>query len=206
MRTVCLTLTNKKYGKTAPHHDRARAHFTERGVGDVLWFYGLDAARLGVDSTLSKIGPMPTGCFLSHRAAWAAVMLMPSDEPTFFLEDDANFPDDWRPRFDRALADVERGDPEWEILYPGSCCTADHFPYQTHLAGEVVKIESQSPQCLHAYIVRSRRALMSLCERVDALGTLEPIDGVLARSVLQHLRTYVVLPRIVSQFDTVLSP
>jgi len=125
MRTVCLTLTDRTYGKSGPHPDRARAHFAERGLDDVRWFYGLDGRRLGVDAVIGyrfaqpgdstrppTIGLMPTGIFLSHRAAWAALMMM-SDEPTLILENDALFPTDWRERLDRALADVERGDPAW---------------------------------------------------------------------------------------------
>jgi GR25 family glycosyltransferase involved in LPS biosynthesis len=211
MRTVVITLTNQAYSKRggdAPaYYPRAVAHFAERGL-DVEWFLGIDAARIGLNMPCKAcgahhvLGPMPTGCMLSHRSLWAAILLGP-DAPTMVLETDAQLHADWRPRLDRALEDVQRGDPGWEMLWTGSCCCAGHPMRQ--LAGEVFAVDD-APQCTHAYVVRGHGAARTLCERVDELGCQSPIDCTLARSVLPSMRSYVVLPRLVDQFDTELSP
>ena len=214
MRTVCITVTDPTYGKASPHIERTRTHFAERGV-DAQMFYGIHAQRIGVNAVVvsaaiaasdpdktQTIGMMPTGCWLSHRALWAALLL--PDEPTMVLESDASFPADWRERFDRALADVQQGDPEWEILFPGSCCCCQGQK-QRHLVGDVFAVEA-GPQCSHAYVIRSHAVAKRLCERVDEKGLILPIDSLLALHVLPSLRSYVVLPRIVDQFETLLPP
>lgn len=201
MKIVCLTLTDRTYGKGAPHHDRAHAHFAERGLGDVGWFYGIHADRIGVNTTLMfhtdyNMGPMPTGCWLSHRAAWAACLLM-DDEEFLILEDDAQFSEDWKVRYESARAVLP---DDWDVLFLGSCTTTGR---SQHVSGEVYEV--RWPMCLQAYLVR-RRALERMITTQDEARCYGPIDITLERHTWPHLRVYTVLPRIVDQFDTELPP
>lgn len=206
MRTVAITLTDPRYGKTAPHASYA-AHLTERGL-DPQWYYGLHAERIGINAVVRSavihptdpdqthsIGMMSTGCWLSHRLLWAALLLVP-DDAVLVIEDDARFEPNWRARFDAALRDVP---DDWDMLYVGSCCTSGR---KRHVKGEVYV--DATPQCLHAYCVR-RKALQPLCELADGIGVREPVDAML---VLHRgaLRIYTVLPRIADQHDTILPP
>ncbi len=205
MRTICLTLTDRNYGKHSPHEAHSRAHFAERGL-DVEWYYGIHAERIGVNAVVTSaviapedpdqthsIGMMPTGCWLSHRSLWAALLLLPEDE-WMIVEADARFAADWRARFDAALLDVP-GD--WDMLYVGSCCTSGG----RHVKGEVYA--DARPHCTHAYCVR-RKALVPLCELADEAGVCKPVDIMLVQHASARLRIYAVLPRLADQYDSVL--
>jgi GR25 family glycosyltransferase involved in LPS biosynthesis len=206
VRTVCVTLTDRKYGKHAPHEGHARTHFAESGL-DVQWYYGIHAERIGVNAVVTSavispldpdqthsIGMMPTGCWLSHRALWAALLLLP-DDSFLIIEDDARFVPNWRERFDAALRDVP---DDWDMLFVGSCCTAH---YRRLVRGEVY--EDARPQCTHAYCVR-KKALLPLCELADEAGVRKPVDTMLAHHAVSRLRIYTVLPRIADQYNSIL--
>ena len=208
MRTVCVTLTDRRYGKYTPHFDHAHKHFAERGL-EVQWYYGIHAQRIGVNAVVTSaviapqdpdqthsIGFMPAGCWLSHRSLWAALLLLPDDE-FFVIEADARFPEGWRSRFDAALRDVPT---DWDMLYIGSCCTSG---CRQHVRGEVYA--DARPQCTHAYCVR-QKALLPLCELADEVGVVKPVDTMLVHDATARLRIYTVLPRIVDQYDTAVLP
>jgi len=208
VRTVCVTLTDDRYGKFTPHADHMRAHFAERGV-DAQMFYGIHAQRIGVNAVVTSaviapqdpdqthsIGMMPTGCWLSHRALWAALLLLP-DDAFFVVESDARFEPNWRARFDAALRDVP---DNWDMLYVGSCCTSAS---RMHVRGDVYS--DARPQCTHAYCVR-KKALRTLCEVADQVGARKPVDTMLATDASTQLRIYTVIPRIVDQYDANIPP
>jgi GR25 family glycosyltransferase involved in LPS biosynthesis len=211
MRTICITVDDPSYGRVHPvehqvRPDETREHFKSRGV-DAQFFRGIHAPRLGIDTTLpydlngvrEEMGPASTGTWLSHRALWAACMIMPHDTRGSFqpdsdlfllLEDDAMFPEDWACRTHRALQDA--GD--FDVLLIGSCCTSGKP--SKHVAGEVYDVDG--PLCAHAYIVR-RRALAVLIEACDEARCYGPIDITLALHAYPKLRVLTVLPRIVDQ-------
>lgn len=172
-----------------------------------MFYAGINAPALGVDTTLLyevdapgsgfKIGPKPTGCWLSHRASWAALLLLP-DEEFFILEDDAQFLPDWRARFNEARANLPA---DWDVLFVGSCCTGGRPT--SHVAGTVYEV--RWPMCLQAYLVR-RRALNVMIKTQDAARCYAPIDISLFFHTWAHLRVYTMMPSIVSQFDTNLTP
>lgn len=206
MRTVCLTLTDRKYGKHTPHEGHSRMHFSERGL-DVQWYYGIHAERIGVNAVVTSeviapidpdqthsIGMMSTGCWLSHRALWAALLLLPDDD-FLIIEDDVRFEPNWRERFDAALHDVP---DDWDMLFVGSCCTT----HQRRLVrGEIY--EDANPQCTHAYCVR-KKVLLPLCELADELGVRKPVDTMLVHHATSRFRIYTVIPRIADQYDAIL--
>jgi hypothetical protein len=200
MRTICLTLWNSfksPYVDVVRSTSRAREHLAERGVKDVRFFYGLDGPRSKLTGTVVNEGRLidsrRMGNWLSQRALWAACLLLP-DEPMLLLEDDAEFPLDWEPRFERAVRDA--GD--FEILFIGSCC-AENKP-RTHIAGNVYEV--RWPMCTHAYVVSGHKVLEKLIDVQDQLPCYTHMDISMQLHSLPKLRTYTVLPRIVGQFDT----
>ena len=203
MRTFVITLTDPSYGDLGPRQDRARKLREAAGVRADP-FYGLHAARLGLESnrlyTLddpagSKLSPKNVGTWLSHRALWAACLLLPpSDDLFLLLEDDALFPENWTERLSSALACVPEG---WDLLNLGACCTMDK-PLR-HIAGEIYDVTG-GPMCLHAYLVK-RSTLGVLIETQDQVGCAEPIDISAVRHSYPMLNVYAVLPRIVDQID-----
>lgn len=215
MRTVCITVNDDNYArmgglygdyKTSPISvSQTCQHFSERGV-DAQFFYGIHGPKLGIETTLLyeidaphsgfKMPSKPVGCWLSHRALWAACLLLP-DDLFFILEDDAKFPEDWRSRVDQAVHDAA----DFDVLYIGSCCT-DNKPTR-HIAGNVYEV--QWPFCSHGYIVR-RSALRVLIATQDAARCYAPIDVSLTLHSLPGLKTRVVKPRILDQFNTEILP
>ena len=123
------------------------------------------------------------------------MMRMP-DEQFLVLETDAKLADDFGSRLARAMTAVPSN---FDFLHVGHCCLGNHP--KKHVADEVW--ESKHMQCTHAYIVR-RGVLPFLCKTIRKCWA--PIDIQLQLECFPHLKTYAVVPRIVSQFDTELSP
>jgi GR25 family glycosyltransferase involved in LPS biosynthesis len=214
MKTICITVNDPTYtrmgglygGHTAqPAPVQAHKHFAEMGV-DAAFFYGIHADKIGVTTGLFyevdggpgcgfRIGPKPTGCWLSHRALWAACLLL-EDDLFFIIEDDAKFPPDWKPRLDAAMRDA--GD--FDMLFVGSCCTRGK-PC-SHVAGNVFHVEW--PLCTHGYLIR-RRALSILIKTSDEVRCYAPIDISMAFHSFSKLgKVHTVLPRILDQHNTVI--
>lgn len=208
MKTVCITINDDLYTRiNSPASScplsRTKQHFAERGV-EAQFFYGINAPKLGIHTTNPylldgpvppgeapyNIGPKAVGCWLSHRALWAALWLLP-DEHVLVLEDDVIFPVDWHIRLGNALRDVP---PDFDVLYVGSCCAQDKG--KTSIRGEVWDV--RYPFCTHGYVV-AKKALSALMETQDAAGCYAPIDISLALHSFPKLKVYTVLPRILSQ-------
>jgi GR25 family glycosyltransferase involved in LPS biosynthesis len=210
MRTVCITLGGAR-------EERARKHLADLGI-NARFFYGLDAAALGLQ-TLNpyevdggpgcgfNMGFKPTGTWISHRATWAACLLLgpefrgrtnDADRDEFLiLEDDVRIEPAWQERFEAALAAAPR---DWNVIFFGSCCT-DGKPKE-HIAGEVFRVEW--PMCLHMYLVR-RRALREMIATQDAATCYGPIDITLLFHTFPKMGgVYTVLPRLADQFDITL--
>ena len=212
MRTICITI-----------HDvpKAHAHFTARGVTPQL-FRGINGVRSRLHPLVFESGrttyPVTAcmGCWLSHRALWAACLLLPDDE-FFLLEEDAMFARNWKVRLDKARAYLPH---DWDILFVGSCHAAGKEA--RHVGGEVFEFKKLVPAphnsllggfappslygyplCCHALLLR-RKALMPLIETLDAIGVHQSIDIAMANHGLAELRVFGVLPRIVDQWHHVL--
>lgn len=220
MKTICLTLleqdrkrnglasgaVNPSMSKGRGAHD-TRAHFRDRGV-EATFFYGVHAEPVGirtihpyeVDAPGSgfNMGAGPTGCWLAHRMAWAAAILMEDEETFFFIEDDAIFPVDWKSRLDEAIADAPKS---WDMIFAGSCCTADKP--KTRVRGNLWHV--RYPVCLHGYLVR-RKALLPLIETTDKARCYAPIDISLVFHTLPELEVFTILPRLLEQYATELAP
>jgi GR25 family glycosyltransferase involved in LPS biosynthesis len=198
LRTFVITLPE------CPQRTEAcRAHLRERKLYDVTFFNGIHAEKFGLKTlhtyevdnpgTNFSIGFKPTGIWLSHYFLWGALNLL-WDEHFMVLEDDVKLPEDWHARINQAMNDVPR---DFDTLYVGSCCVEGR-PTK-HVKGEVY--ECNSMLCTHA-IIWAKKALPLLLETQRKV--YGPIDCQLAFHSLPKLKSYVVLPRIMEQFDTVI--
>lgn len=200
MRTFCLCLP-----EYPERMEKAKAHFAEREVGPVEFFAGLHAENAGLATSHAyevdhpgtgfRVGYKITGIWLAHVMLWTHLSRL-SDDRFLILEDDAQFHDDWKIRMNVGLSDLP-GD--FDFFHVGHCCLKGHP--QTLVKGEV--FETKHAQCTHAYII-NRRALPFLLRTVRKCYA--PLDCQLVLEVFPHLRTFALVPRCVSQFDTVLSP
>jgi hypothetical protein len=177
-----------------------RDHFKQVGV-EAESFNGLHAVTAGLQTVFPyerdspgsgwNIGKKPVACWVSFWALWSAMQFM-SDTHFLQLEYDSKFPDDWRKRTEQALLDVPN---DFDMLYLGSCCTKD-MPRE-HVKGDVHAM--QYVQCGHGTVI-AKKALPTIlkhCRKIYA-----PLDIHLMLHVLPHLKVYVVLPRIIDQWNT----
>lgn len=200
MKTFCLCLPEYPDQITA-----AQKHFTEAGVGDVEFIWGINAPVAGLATSHPyerdhpgsgfRMGSKPTGIWLSHWMAWNILLRYPDDR-FLVLETDAKFQEGWQIKFAQALQDAPSN---FDFLHIGHCCMEGHP--RTHVKGDVW--ESKHAQCTHAYIVR--RACLPFMLRTIR-KCYAPIDIQMQLECFPHLLTYAVMPRIVDQFNTVLSP
>ena len=203
MRIICITVAGEyqRSHSTGRHTAEDEAeHFRALGV-PAQFFFGIHASKLGITTTVPYevdipgsgyiMEPSGTGCWLSHRALWAALLLLP-DEQFLIVEDDAKFPADWEAQFETTLRNTP-GD--WDMIYVGSCCAADKP--REHVVGNVWEV--RWPFCTHGYFV-TRSALKKLIDTQDEARCYAPIDISLTLHSLPHLKVYTVLPRILDQF------
>jgi len=200
MKTIFIAMTDISYGDKGPRSARAADAREAVGLrGDVFW--GINGKQLGLQSdrlyTLdglpgTHLKPKIVGTWLSHRALWAACLLLPDNE-FLLLEDDAVFPTDWAQRTHRVLKDVP---PDWDFINLGPCCAADKS--KIHVNGEIYMIPEA--MCLHAYYV-TRKGLTTLIKTQDAIGCAEPIDISVSRHSFPQMKAYAVFPRIAEQLD-----
>jgi GR25 family glycosyltransferase involved in LPS biosynthesis len=199
-RAICLCLP--EYPEKI---EKAQKHFAERGLTNVEFFWGINAPVAGlatwhpyeVDHPGSgfRMGAKTTGCWLSHYMLWAAMTRM-TDDAYLVLEDDAQLDGDFMDKYAQAMRDVPS---DYAFLHLGHCCLQGTSTQ--HVAGAVYEAKNQ--MCTHAYVVRRNIApfLLRTLRKCWA-----PIDIQLVREVFPHVKTYAVVPRIVAQFDTVISP
>ena len=198
VRAICICLP--EYPEKI---EKAEVHFTEHGLADVEFFWGINAPVAGlatwhpyeIDHPGSgfRMGAKPTGCWLSHYMLWNAMTRM-TDDAYLVLEDDAQLHEGFIEAFAQAMRDVPS---DWQILHLGHCCMLGR-PAR-HVAGAVYEAKDQ--MCTHAYVLR-RTAVPFLLKTLRKCWA--PIDIQLAREVFPYLRTYAVIPRIVSQFNTII--
>lgn len=200
MKTICLCLP--EYPEKI---EAAKNHFESVGLGDVEFFSGIHAEIAGLatwhcyerDNPGSgfKIGTKCTGIWLSHYMLWSALS-RDNEEHIMVLETDAKFLPGWKEKLDAALKIVPTN---YDMLYPGHCCVAGHP--KTHLGGAVW--ETKNIQCSHCYIVR-RWALQVMIRTMRKIWA--PVDIQMQLECFPYLRTYAIIPRIVEQFNTEISP
>ena len=175
------------------------------GVDGVQFFGCLDAAKAGLTTVNSyeidhpgtgfNMGHKCVGIWLAHYMLWTHLARLPDDR-FLILEDDAQFHADWKPRFNEAMA-ILPGD--FDFFHIGHCCLEGHPKTLVH--GEVY--ETKNAQCTHAYMI-NRRCLPFLLRTIRKCYA--PMDCQLVLEAFPYLRTFAMIPRCVSQFNTVISP
>lgn len=183
---------------------RCQEHLASVGI-TAKPFYGLDCEITGLRTvhtyeldhpgTNYVMGPKTVSLNLSHYMLWAMLAYQPEDE-FWILEDDVKFDEDWEHRFLDAKSVLPA---DWDFVFLGSCCTSDKPQWNVGKNLNVVVY----PMCTHAYMVRKKAlpVMFTSCQKVYA-----PIDVELVTEVLHKLQQFTILPRIASQFDTLLSP
>jgi hypothetical protein len=138
-----------------------------------------------------KIGKKEVAGWLSFYMAWSAMNFMP--ETHFWTtEFDCEFQPNWRERVEKALKDVPK---DFDLLFVGSCCTKGK-PMK-HIAGDVFQMNQ--PQCGHSTIIAKKALPVMLATQRKVYG---PLDVNLAAHTLAHLKVFVILPRVCTQFST----
>lgn len=198
IRTFIITLPEKPDRRV-----KMAAHLKERGLHTYQFFDGLHAEKAGLSTVHPyerdhpgsgyRMGFAPTGIWLSHVMLWSALNLL-HDDHFLVLEDDAQLPEDWHTRFVSALNDAPN---DYDMMYVGSCCCKGCA--QTHIKGEVFEVKY--PLCTHAYIV-AKKALPTLLKNTRKAWA--PIDISMTLECHPHLKVLTVLPRIFTQFNTVI--
>ena len=178
-------------------------HFKSVGV-EAECFNGVSASASGfrtaypyeVDAPGSgwKIGAKSVATWISFYTLYAACNLLP-DSHFWFLEWDCEFPANWRARLEAALKDAP---PDFDMLFVGSCCT-EGKP-KTPVCGELWDVHY--PQCGHSLIVAKKAIPVVLRTQRKCYA---PWDISLALNTLPHLKCLTILPRICSQFGTLIS-
>ncbi len=204
MKTICLCLP-----EYPDQIEAAKKHFEESGLYDVEFFWGINAEVAGLATehpyerdnpgTGFKIGYKCTGIWLSHYMLWSALS-RGNEEHYMILETDAKFLDGWKQKLDDALKIIPTN---FDFLYPGHCCVEGHAHTVSGngMFGEVW--ETKSIQCSHCYIVR-RWTLQFMLRTLRKIWA--PIDIQMQLECFPYLKTYAIIPRIVEQFNTVISP
>lgn len=180
------------------------AHLKSHGIHPDL-FDGVDYEVSGLhsrhpyerDSPGSgfNIGWKLVNLYLTHFLAWKTCLYLPEESFVFF-EDDVRFDYDWKEPFSDAVQYLPN---DWDILYVGSCCAENqHSKHQIH--GRLWEV--WCALCCHAYAVKKSAlpVLISACERIFA-----PVDIAIITET-KPMRRFAILPRVASQFETVIPP
>lgn len=181
-------------------YQAAVLHFAKRDVpaeflsgihGEAFGILGTRPYRFDSPKRGEVTGYRHTGLVLSHYMVWTACSVLP-DRHYMILEDDAEFPQDWKKRFEPAWKDVPQ---DFDILILGGSNCSDKDKKQ--IRGSVWEIKY--PFTTHAYIV-AKKALPVLLENMRDASM--PIDIGLIHLAYPKLKVYTVLPRIVNQRKT----
>jgi hypothetical protein len=209
---------------------------------DVGYFHGFHKSQSGLDSSHLymvdrgpgkpdehvpyQMGPHPVNIWLGHYGLWQALKLS-GDEAWLCLETDAKFPEDQNASelVGKAVAEAESLDPDYDLLYIGSCACSGQQRVNRRLYNDatgqraLVTIFGSGPQCNHAYVLRAKavpifeRTLRKVWAPIDIQQTAECFEygsklprGLDFQEPERRLKVYAVLPRIADQWDTTLEP
>ncbi len=208
IQKLCLSLPEKPKRKAA-----AQKHFDDNGLHGVTFLTSIHGEKSGIKTVNAyavddKTGSFKTGfhecaIYLSHYIAWQIAAL--GSQPTGILEDDACLEPGWKDSLNAALRDIPE---DFDFLFVGSCGAAGAMKNQ--VKGNVWRI-SGGVSCFHFYIVspagaqklmlgiRKMWAPVDLATYVD-----DPLGG--HDSPFKRMKVFLVLPRKVTQFNTVIPP
>ncbi len=148
-----------------------------------------------IDRAGERIGPKHVAACLSHYLILKTMQYQP-DDSWITLEYDARLPEDYQARFDHIIKDLP---DDWQVVFLGSCCCAGRET--KHIKGDIYEVHW--PLCGHAQMIRKSAlpVLLKDCQKIWA-----PLDIALFYGALTKLRTYTVIPPLVTQDGTPLPP
>ena len=166
-------------------------------------FVGLDAEVSGLTTkwnydvdhpgTNCIMQPKAVSLYLGHLMIYQVCLILPGDA-FLILEEDVRFKDDWKQRFDAAIGQLP---DDWDLLYMGSCCTGgrEHVPIAAGL------FKTNYALCLHALVIRKKAipVILEGCHKVYA-----PLDIAIILHCMPRLNTFVFIPRLADQRETIL--
>jgi hypothetical protein len=212
IKPIALYLSDDE--KWLKQRDAAERYFTEQGVEDIFWLNGVHAAKWGIKGTHPYlldgrpaenfyIGDGNVGNFISQYIAYVVMNALDFSH-YLYLEGDCQFVEGWKPKLEQALRDTP---PDFDMLFVGSCCCDGKEKY--HAQGDVYYFPNQQgiwnnyPQCTHCYILAKKAVPIMIETQRDVAN---PTDVSIVKYAMPRLKVYAVLPRLASQFNTILSP
>ncbi len=206
---LCLSLPERPERKEA-----ARKHFDSNGLNGVTFLTSIHGEKFGlktifpyaVDDPSGNFfcGHHETGIFLSHYIAWQIASL--GHAPVMILEDDAKLEEGWKESTDEALLALDKQYGQcWDFLFVGSCGAAGANKRQVR--GNLWQVAY--PSCFHCYILTPKAAqyLMEKMRKmfgpVDLMTYVDDPRGG-TDSPFKRMNVFTILPRKVSQFNTVI--
>jgi len=205
IQKLCLSLPEKPERKLA-----AQQHFDANGLHGVTFLTSIHGERFGlktifpyaVDDKSGNFfcGHHETGIFLSHYIAWQIVAL--GHLPAMILEDDAKLEPGWKDSTDLALMEAPN---DTDFIFIGHC--GAEGAQKRHVKGNLWDV--RYPACFHCYILWPEAARYLLENMRKMFG---PVDLMTYRddprgghtAPFKKMRVLTVLPRKVSQFNTVI--
>lgn len=208
--------TIAKYALSLPERPErklaAQQHFDANGLHGVTFLTSIHGERFGLKtvnpyavddkSATFFTGFHETGIFLSHYVAWQIAAL--GHFPCMILEDDAQLETGWKVSTDSALRDVP---DDFDFLFVGSCGALGAMKNQVR--GNVWNV--RYPACFHCYIVSpagAQKLMLGIRKAFAPVDLATYVDDPLGGhdSPFKRMKVYCVLPRKVSQFNTVIPP
>ncbi len=204
-----------KYALSLPEkldrREAARQHFDSNGLNGVTFLTSISGQRFGIKTTFPYCvddasgnfftGFHESGIFLSHYVAWQIAAL--GNSPVMILEDDARLESGWKESTNAALRDVP---PDFGFMFVGSCGAAGAMKNQ--VKGNVWRIQA-GVSCFQCYIISPKGAQIMMEKMRKVFGPCDlmtyvedPRGG--TDAPFKHMGVYCILPRKVSQFNTVI--
>lgn len=214
IKPIALYLSDEE--RWVKQYEAARCYFAQSGVEDIHWLNGCHAVKWGIKGTKPflldgrpeenfYIGDGNVGNFISQYIAYCVMQAM--DHSHFmYLEGDCEFHPGWREKLAVALEDIPS---DFDVLYVGSCCCDGKRPTLVNARSNLYKFDGKGgryhnyPLCTHCYIIAKKAVPVMIETQRDASN---PTDISIAHFALPRLQVYAILPRLASQFNTVIPP
>ncbi len=208
IQKLCLSLPEKPERKEA-----ARKHFDDNGLNGVTFLTSIHGEKFGLKtvnayavddkSATFFTGFHETGIFLSHYVAWQIAAL--GSQPVAILEDDSCLESGWKDSLNAALRDIPE---DFDFLFVGSCGAAGAMKNQ--VKGNVWRI-SGGVSCFHFYIVSpdgAQKLMLGIRKMFAPVDLATYVDDPLGGhdSPFKRMKVFLVLPRKVTQFNTIIPP
>lgn len=207
IQKLCLSLPEKPERKA-----KAREHFNANGLHGVTFLTSIHGEKFGlktifpyaVDDPSGSFfcGHHETGIFLSHYIAWQIAAL--GHGPVMILEDDAKLEEGWKESVRLALADAPMNT---DFIFVGSCGAAGAMKDKVPMTANLWRV--RYPSCFHCYIIWPEAAQYMMGAMRKMFGPVDlmtyvkdPRGGSIAP--FEKMRVLTILPRPVSQFNTVI--